>query len=253
MFHDHHKTAFTEIAPVADSPLRRAMMIGAMFGTAAQGAMPLPRALAALRQEADARTVTQVRVVRHDKTYLVATTAAQHLTLDPVAATFAKTLDDLRGALEPGRSVRNALDRDQRGIVLHLADSYLDLVIVDGGDPMVLADFAAVAAPIWAMRRDGLAINAITALQSTRDDSCKGRTADVVQGCILSARNPAGLTPTEFRVALALRDGRSPATIAQDLAIAMPTVRTHLRNLYAKTGLRGMHELTHRLHGDAAA
>ena len=56
-----------------------------------------------------------------------------------------------------------------------------------------------------------------------------------------------------MRVVLALGDGQSPAAIARDDGMAMPTVGTHLRNLYAKTGLRGMHELTHRLHADAAA
>jgi DNA-binding CsgD family transcriptional regulator len=44
------------------------------------------------------------------------------------------------------------------------------------------------------------------------------------------------LSPAEIRVLQRLLAGRAPAEVADDLALAMPTVRTHLANIYAKTG-----------------
>lgn len=44
-----------------------------------------------------------------------------------------------------------------------------------------------------------------------------------------------GLTPAEARVALALLDGKQPAQIAAELAIARTTVVFHLRNIFQKT------------------
>ena len=245
------RTAFGDAVSATESPTSRALLLGAIFAAATQGALPLSRAMAALRHEIGADTVTLLRIVHRDRPYLVATTAARHTMIEDRVAEFAKTLDGLRNTLKAGQIVRDALRRDQRAVVLFRADAFIDLLIVRDGDPVLLADFAAMAQPTWAIRRAGLIVNAITALQNLTED--RTTDADAVRGCILSARNPAGLTPTEFRVALALRDGQSPATIGQTLSMAMPTVRTHLRNLYAKTGLRGMHELTHRLHADAAA
>jgi DNA-binding CsgD family transcriptional regulator len=47
------------------------------------------------------------------------------------------------------------------------------------------------------------------------------------------------LTPSETRVLVALLEGKNPRAIAAAQGIAMPTVRTHLRHLYDKTGARG--------------
>ena len=51
-----------------------------------------------------------------------------------------------------------------------------------------------------------------------------------------------GLTPAECGVALALLDGKTPAEYAQDKGLSMPTVRTHLRAVFAKTNTRGQSE-----------
>ena len=249
MFQTIATTAPCDLISATDSPVRRAMRLGALFGAATHGGLPLTRAIAAIRQEIGADGITLVRMVHRDRPYLVATTAAQHHVIEDRVADFAKTLDGLRDTLTPGQIVRDALRRDQRAIVLFTADAFTDLMVVRDGDTALLADVAAMAIPVWAMRRAGLIINAITARHHVAE--APPAADDGIRGCILSARNPAGLTPTEFRVALALRDGQSPAMIGKHLSMAMPTVRTHLRNLYAKTGLRGMHELTHRLHSDA--
>jgi DNA-binding CsgD family transcriptional regulator len=44
------------------------------------------------------------------------------------------------------------------------------------------------------------------------------------------------LTAGEIRIAERLLTGRTPAEIAEDLALAMSTVRSHLANIFAKTG-----------------
>lgn len=48
-----------------------------------------------------------------------------------------------------------------------------------------------------------------------------------------------GLTPSETRVLVALLEGKAPRAIAAAQGVAMPTVRTHLRRLYDKTGTSG--------------
>src|SRR5262252_5037576 len=44
------------------------------------------------------------------------------------------------------------------------------------------------------------------------------------------------LTPAEIRTLERLLGGSSPAEIADELGVALPTVRTHLSNIFAKTG-----------------
>jgi DNA-binding CsgD family transcriptional regulator len=44
------------------------------------------------------------------------------------------------------------------------------------------------------------------------------------------------LSPAETRILQGLLTGRAPAEIADDLGLATPTVRSHLANIYAKTG-----------------
>jgi DNA-binding CsgD family transcriptional regulator len=44
------------------------------------------------------------------------------------------------------------------------------------------------------------------------------------------------LTPAEIRTLERLLGGSSPVEIARDLRVALPTVRTHLSNIFAKTG-----------------
>lgn len=253
MFHQPVKTTFQNGTRIAGAPLRDAMVLGAMFAAACQGAVPLGRALATLRQDTDADMLTLVRIDRKDGAQLVATTAAQHTIIDADAAAFAVTLGKLADELVAGHVLPDLANTRQSAIVLQTAQGFTDVLIAQDGDAQMFANFAAMAVPFWAARRDGIAIAAISAISDLKRESARiNADSNVVQGCILSAMNPAKLTPTEFRVALALRSGLSPAAIAERMAIAMPTVRTHLRNLYSKTGLRGMHELTHRLHADAA-
>jgi len=53
----------------------------------------------------------------------------------------------------------------------------------------------------------------------------------------------AGLTPREREIALLLRDGACNKTLARQLALGLPTVKTHLINLFRKVGVRNRTEL----------
>jgi DNA-binding CsgD family transcriptional regulator len=55
------------------------------------------------------------------------------------------------------------------------------------------------------------------------------------------------LTPTEVLVLQLLAEGSSPSAIAERLAIGVATVRSHLRSLYQKTGMRRQAELVRLL------
>ncbi|MFO3682172.1 helix-turn-helix transcriptional regulator [Pseudomonas aeruginosa] len=70
------------------------------------------------------------------------------------------------------------------------------------------------------------------------------------QACATPAANAErlqGLTPREREVALLLRDGVSNKCLAQCLGLGLPTVKTHLLNLFRKTGARSRTELVKRL------
>lgn len=56
-----------------------------------------------------------------------------------------------------------------------------------------------------------------------------------------------GLTPRERQIALLLRDGISNKCLARQLGLGLPTVKTHLLNLFRKTGARNRTELVRQL------
>lgn len=62
-----------------------------------------------------------------------------------------------------------------------------------------------------------------------------------------------GLTPSELRVLLAVFDTGSIEDIAAALGISVPTVKTHLRRLFDKTGTRRQTDLVKLASGYAAA
>lgn len=64
---------------------------------------------------------------------------------------------------------------------------------------------------------------------------------------ILGDDNPAKLSRAEFRVCLLLSRGLSVKGIIEELSLSEATVRTHLRNIYAKTGTSGQAELLYRI------
>jgi DNA-binding CsgD family transcriptional regulator len=64
---------------------------------------------------------------------------------------------------------------------------------------------------------------------------------------ILSMENPARLSRSEYRVCLLLSHGKSVENIETELGISTSTVRSHLRNIYAKTDTSNRAELMYRI------
>ena len=56
-----------------------------------------------------------------------------------------------------------------------------------------------------------------------------------------------GLTPAESRVALAVTSGQTVAGTAHALGCAENTVKTHLKRVYRKLGIRKQSELVRRV------
>ena len=81
----------------------------------------------------------------------------------------------------------------------------------------------------------------------TRMLTGKRRTPEPVEMNILAFGNPARLSRAEFRICLLLSQGRSNDEMCDDLGISMATVRSHLRNIYEKTGAEGKEELLFKL------
>lgn len=78
----------------------------------------------------------------------------------------------------------------------------------------------------------------------------KRRTHDAgaaIAAPILSAENPARLSRAEYRVCLLLSHGSSIENARRELGVTMPTIRSHLRNIYAKTNTNGQSELLYHL------
>ena len=64
---------------------------------------------------------------------------------------------------------------------------------------------------------------------------------------ILGPSNPAGLSRAEYRICALLGVGLTARLISERLGITEATVRSHLRNIYAKTSTSGQYELLHRI------
>lgn len=69
----------------------------------------------------------------------------------------------------------------------------------------------------------------------------------------LSSANPWQLTATELRICTLIRDGLAATDIVSAFGVAESTVRSHLRNIYAKAEVTGQVGLIHKLLDDQAA
>ncbi|MEQ6249957.1 helix-turn-helix transcriptional regulator [Sulfitobacter sp. HNIBRBA3233] len=100
------------------------------------------------------------------------------------------------------------------------------------------AMIAQALADAWTVRAPGLISRAIRNFGRTRASAASGQT-----GGILGIQNRCGLSRSERRVCQMLAAGGKARDIAESLRISIPTVRTHLRNIYAKTETSGQVEL----------
>jgi len=125
-------------------------------------------------------------------------------------------------------------------IVLHAGTDQTDLLVLIAADPTWLNVLAQELPFIWSARQKGIVSGMINATSEL-----------VVKGAILGSNNPYGLTPAEVQICIQLADGLKPKDITEQTGISMPTVRTHLRNIYAKTQLDGMIAVVRHLHQGA--
>lgn len=94
-------------------------------------------------------------------------------------------------------------------------------------------------ADVYAGRKQGLMLEAFL-----RNKCANNRKPTAVcSGQILSLSNPSNLTRTEWKICALIANGLSRDGIANELSVKPCTVRTHLRNIYAKCGYDRFHEL----------
>lgn len=133
-------------------------------------------------------------------------------------------------------------------VVLETNDGQIDLIEMIFDTPprpspeLPVSIVTQAMADAWSMRAPGL----ITRLIRTYGRS---RTRPDQGSALLSAQNPYGLSRSERRVAQMLGGGTKARDIAESLGISIPTVRSHLRNLYAKTETSGQVELVNLING----
>lgn len=95
----------------------------------------------------------------------------------------------------------------------------------------------------WSNRKSGLVTRAI--VNRKINEPAIFRNPARVR--ILSYENPSQLSRAEFRVCLLLSRGAMIQAVANELVLSEATIRTHLRNIYAKTGSSSLAELVFRL------
>lgn len=86
-------------------------------------------------------------------------------------------------------------------------------------------------------------------IEQTLQRNSKSGTATPVAGAmpILSEANPYQLTRSEYRICHVISRGLSYKALPGKLDISPHTVRSHLRNIYAKVDVADFFELSHRL------
>lgn len=131
-------------------------------------------------------------------------------------------------------------------IVLESGAATRDHIELHFRDELSPADLASIEAILptmartWTARQVGLVTRCI--LNHRRPEPAA---AERVR--LLSITNPARLSRAEFRVCLLLSRGLSAQSIAGELKVSDTTIRTHLRNIYAKTETTGMPDLVYNL------
>ena len=103
---------------------------------------------------------------------------------------------------------------------------------------VLLASLASMLSSIWSERGgEGTAVRPKPATVA----------GTIPRARILSDENPLGLTRSEYRICLLIRDGYRAQDFALVQSVAESTVRSHLRSIYQKVEVTGQMALLHRL------
>lgn len=151
-------------------------------------------------------------------------------------------------------------DIDPELVSLHRRRNLADLVVVPLGTAAKTTDFleihysvplqfehrarlntiAHTLARTWKNRGAGLMTELLTKVSL-------GLSSQQISTPILSMENPARLSRAEYRVCLMLSRGNTVDAVQSELGISQSTLRTHLTNIYSKTGSSNQSELLFRL------
>lgn len=125
---------------------------------------------------------------------------------------------------------------------------HLELHFREHLSPSVYSALGAVLpamARTWASRQVGLITRTVINHRISLMSQPQQNSDQPILGC----SNPAQLSRAEFRVCLLLSRGLSVTGVCAELSLADATVRTHLRNIYAKSETSSLAELIFRLIG----
>jgi len=170
------------------------------------------------------------------------------------------TLNDLDG--EPPdilgeRALRWMGDRQIRQVAavpLDRMGTELDAIELYFSSPLTdelrsnLEIVAATTSEAWRRRSKGRIARVLSATSAITKSLAKPVTPGA--DSLLSPSNPFRLTAAEMRVCGLLQRGDSNAALMGHLQISEATLRTHLRNIYAKTGMRRQVDLVRALLGE---
>ncbi|TMM54632.1 helix-turn-helix transcriptional regulator [Sulfitobacter sabulilitoris] len=140
-------------------------------------------------------------------------------------------------------------------IVMEQQDGHIDLIEIAFETPpnrhkqLSTSVITRSLADGWAARAPGI-VSRMIAAQGRMRGSTAGHDTDHASPSILGGFNPYNLSRSEQRVCHLLAGGLKPREMAQELNVSIATIRTHLRNVYAKTGASGQVEVMARLHAD---
>lgn len=90
----------------------------------------------------------------------------------------------------------------------------------------------------WKSRAVGILLNNVLDSRNRHTNLDVGPRKDV-----LAVENPCRLSRAEYRVCLMFSRGLDKSALLDELSISISTLRTHMRNIYAKTGTHSQSEL----------
>ena len=228
------------------------------------GKRPLARALKGLAESLGAEAAALARVSRAERGETRAVTFDAAPGRLPLERSFARALlGSYFDKARPGTAwFRSVLDEDvDPGLQQFQSRRRLgDLVVIplDSGNRTIdflelhfparqsahrhalICFLADTLARTWQNRAEGQYTEALLRVDAARQMTRPGVP-------VLSVQNPARLSRAEYRLCLLLSQGRSAQEARAELDISESTLRSHLRNIYAKTETHGQNELIYLL------
>jgi DNA-binding CsgD family transcriptional regulator len=104
---------------------------------------------------------------------------------------------------------------------------------------------AASASAAWRRRQKGRIARLLSATLALTERLSAAEPSTMLSP--LSSANPLGLTAAELRICVLFRDGHPTHDLARHLGVSESTLRTHLRNIYAKAAVGGQVDLVRLL------